>query len=88
MIADIANSTKNGYDVLQEIRMLKGRICEFHFKNTEGVFGESGIDLPPVVEAVNDIGYQGWMVLERSPEKDFLAYFKKNADYIRKLFQG
>jgi len=85
---DIANSTNNGYDVLKEIRMLKGRICEFHFKNTAGVFGEAGIDLPPVVEAVNDIGYKGWIVLERSFEKDHLAYFKKNADYVRKLFQG
>ena len=83
---DIANSTKNGYDVPAEIRMLKGRICEFHFKNTDGVLGESGVKCEPIAEAINEIGYEGWLVLERSFGDDPLAYFKQNADYIRKLF--
>jgi len=83
---DIANSTSNGYDVPAEIRMLKGRICEFHFKNTEGVFGESGVQCEPIAEAINEIGYAGWLVMERSFGKDKTAYFKQNAAYIRKLF--
>lgn len=83
---DTANSTKNGYDVPKEIRMLKGRICEFHFKNTEGVLGESGLKCEPIAEAINEIGYKGWLVLERSFGKDHLAYFKKNGEYLRKLF--
>lgn len=83
---DIANSTNGGYDVPAEIKLLKGRICEFHFKNTDGVFGVSGIKCEPIAEAINEIGYEGWLVLEKSFDKDHLAYFKKNADYIRKLF--
>jgi L-ribulose-5-phosphate 3-epimerase len=84
---DIANSSKDGYDVPNEIRMLKDRICEFHFKNSDGVFGEAGIDLHPIVEAVNSIDYKGWLVMERAMGKDIEGYFRKNAVYIRKLFQ-
>lgn len=82
---DIANSTANGYDVPAEIRMLKGRICEFHFKNTKGVFGESGVTLEPIVKAVLDIGYKGWLVMERCFGKDKVAYFRQNAAVLRKM---
>jgi len=84
---DIANSTRNGYDVPGEIRMLGDRICQFHFKNTKGVFGKEGIDLHPIVESVNAINYQGWVVMERAMGKDIEAYFRANAEYIRKLFK-
>jgi L-ribulose-5-phosphate 3-epimerase len=84
---DIANSTGNGYDVPAEIRMLKGRICEFHFKNTKGLFGESGVDCVPIAEAINEINYSGWLVLERHFGDDMLGYYKQNAKYVRELFQ-
>jgi len=83
---DIANSTAGGYDVPAEIRMLKGRICEFHFKNTQGLFGEAGVDLKPIAKAMREIDWQGWLILERSFGRDRLGYFQKNAAYIRKLF--
>jgi hypothetical protein len=36
---------------------------------------------------MNDIGYQGWIVLETSaPSKDRVADDRKNAEYVRKLF--
>ena len=83
---DIANSTSNGYDVPAEIRMLKGRICEFHLKNTKGVFGESGIDLKPIRKAILETGFSGWLIMERSFGRDKKAYFGKNAAAIRKVF--
>jgi sugar phosphate isomerase/epimerase len=83
---DIANSTKNGYDVPAEIKILGERICEFHFKNTDGVLGQSGIKMEPIIEAVNEINYQGWIVLERHFGDDMIEYYKKNAQYIRKAF--
>ena len=83
---DIANSTRGGYDVPAEIRMLKGRICEFHLKNTKGAFGEDGIKLQPVKEAICEIGFKGYLIMERSFGKDKKAYFGKNAAAIRKTF--
>jgi len=83
---DIANSTNGGYDVPAEIRMLKGRICEFHFKNTKGAFGESGVKCEPIAKAIRETGFKGWLIMERSFGKDRMAYFRKNATYIRKLF--
>jgi len=83
---DIANSTGNGYDVPAEIRLLKGRICEFHFKNTKGAFGEAGVPLEPIREAILETRYRGALVMERSFGKDQKAYFRQNAATIRKLF--
>ena len=84
---DTANSTKGGYDVPAEIRMLKGRICEIHFKNTDGVLGESGIKCEPIAEAIVESGYKGYLIMERSFGKDTKAYFQANAKYLRKLFK-
>jgi len=83
---DIANSTNNGFDVPAEIRTLKGRICEFHFKNTKGLFGQSGVKLGPIAESIRAIGFKGWLILERSFGKDRMGYFQKNGEYIRKVF--
>jgi len=85
---DIANSTRNGYDVPSEIRSLgKGRICEFHFKSNEGRFNSGEPDVDPIIRAVKKIGYQGWLVLERNLEKDnMIGYFRHNASYVRKAF--
>jgi hypothetical protein len=40
-----------------------------------------------VAQAIKDINYKKWIVLETSnPSKDVVADDKKNAQYIRKLF--
>ena len=83
---DIANSTRSGYDVPAEIRMLKGRICQFHFKDNKGPFDSGDPKMGPIVEAVKAIGYRGWIVLERSFGRDRAAYFAGNAKYVRKAF--
>jgi sugar phosphate isomerase/epimerase len=83
---DIANSTSRGYDVPAEIRMLRGRISQFHFKNTQGVLGEEGVKCEPIAEAVREIGYRGWLVLERSFGGDPAGYFGRNVAYLRRLF--
>jgi len=83
---DIANSTKGGYDVPAEIRLLKGRICEFHFKENQGNFPDGSITMGPIIEAVKAIGYKGWIVLERHFGADKMAYFDKNAQWIRRAF--
>ena len=83
---DIGNSTSNGYDVPAEIRMLGDRICQFHFKDGGHYLGEGNVAMKPVAEAMNAIGYKGWVVLETSvPSKDRDADFRKNANFVRGL---
>jgi len=85
---DTGNSTYNGYDVPAEIRELgTERICQFHFKDGGHYLGKGKVEMEPVAEAINAIGYQGWLVLETSvPSKDRDADFKTNAEFVRKLF--
>jgi len=82
---DIANSTRGGYDVPAEIRLLKGRINEFHFKENKGNFPDGSIKMDPIVAAIKDTGFKGWLTLERSFGEP-VAYFSKNAKWIRKAF--
>jgi sugar phosphate isomerase/epimerase len=83
----VGNSTGMGYDVPAEIRFLKDRIAIFHFKDGRDYLGEGRVTFPPIAEAIREIGYQGWIVLETSsPSKDRVADARRNASYTRKLF--
>ena len=62
---DVGNSTKGGFDVVEEIRWLGGaRICEVHLKENPHYPGEGKIDFRAVVDALADIGLDGWAQLE------------------------
>ncbi|NLF69342.1 MAG: TIM barrel protein [Candidatus Anammoximicrobium sp.] len=83
---DVGNSTRMGYDVPAEIRLLKSRIAMLHFKDGPNYLGEGVVKFDPIAAAIRDIGYQGWIVMETSnPSKDGVADAKRNAAYIRKL---
>ncbi len=81
---DIANTHSRGYDCAQEIRLLKGRINEFHFKDNKGALGE-GSPVEAVSKAIREIDYAGWIIFERQHGKDRNAYFRKNAEISRRL---
>jgi L-ribulose-5-phosphate 3-epimerase len=82
---DVGNSTKNGFDVVEEIRWLGAdRICEVHLKDNPHYLGQGTIDFPAVVDALADIGFAQWAELETecpsgSVEKDMAT----NLAYIR-----
>ncbi len=83
---DVGNSTYNGYDVPQEIRMLgRDRICQFHFKD-RGYLGEGKVDYPPILRAIDEIGFKGYAYLETgSPSGSVEADAKRNLAYLLKL---
>jgi L-ribulose-5-phosphate 3-epimerase len=83
---DVGNSTYNGYDVPNEIRMLgRDRICQFHFKD-KGYLGEGKVDYPPILRAIHDIGFQGYANLETgAPSDDVRADATRNLRYLQKL---
>lgn len=83
---DVGNSTDKGYDIYKEIRMLKGQFCELHVKDGDHVLGKGRINFEKVREALDEIGYRGWIHIEAAapngPAKDYPA----TAEYLRRLF--
>ncbi len=76
-----------GYDSPAEIRKLKGRISQIHFKNGDRYLDESKPYFEAIASAVKEISYQGWIVLETSsPSKNGVADAKRNGDFVRTLF--
>ena len=84
---DVGNSHKRGYDIYQEIRDLKGQICEFHAKDYDDLYGKGSIDFVKVREAMDAIGYRGWIVMEGTEMPLGLEEScRYDAAYLRKVF--
>jgi len=84
---DVGNSTKNGFDVVSEIRWLgKDRICQFHLKDNPNLLGEGKINFKSILRAIHDIGFKGWANLETDvPQSNLAAGLRRNLQYIQKL---
>ncbi len=84
---DVANSHKMGYDIYQEIRTLGRRICQFHAKDYDDLYGKGSIDFKRVREAMDEAGYRGWLVMEGTKMplgvEESCRY---DADYLRTVF--
>ena len=84
---DVGNSHKRGYDIYQEIRDLKGQICEFHAKDYDDLYGKGSIDFVKVREAMDAIGYRGWIVMEGTEMPLGLEEScRYDAAYLKKVF--
>ena len=84
---DVGNSTTAGFDVAQEIRWLgKDRICQFHFKDNPHFLGEGEIQFLPVMQAIRDIGWTGWVNLETDGRTGSLdTDMRRNRIYIDQI---
>ncbi len=84
---DVGNSTTNGFDVVEEIRWLgRDRICEVHLKDNPHFMGEGTINFPGVVDALADIRFNRWTVLETSsPTKALEDDLQRNLRFTRDL---
>lgn len=84
---DVGNSTLAGFDVVKEIRWLgANRICQFHLKDNPHFLGEGQIQFRPILEAIKDIGFQGYANLETDARQDAVeADMHRNLAYIRNL---
>jgi sugar phosphate isomerase/epimerase len=85
---DVGNSQHMGYDIYKEIRTLgKERICEFHAKDYDDLYGKGSIRFDEVRKAMDEIGYEGWIQVEgiKTPlglEQSLLA----DLEYLRGIF--
>jgi sugar phosphate isomerase/epimerase len=85
---DVFNTGKTQkYDSPSEIRLLKDRISQIHFKNGPQYLDEDKPYFEALAAAVKDIDYKGWIILETSsPSKNGVADAKRNGDFVRSLF--
>lgn len=83
---DVGNSTNNGFDVVKEIRWLeRARICEVHLKDNPHYLGEGKIDFKAVIDALADVGFDGWAQLETDSPASVDADMRRNLKFIRDL---
>jgi L-ribulose-5-phosphate 3-epimerase len=83
---DVGNSTKGGFNVVEEIRWLGGkRICEVHLKDNPHYLGEGTIDFKAVIDALADIGFDGWAQIETDCPVSVEADMRRNLKFVRNL---
>jgi sugar phosphate isomerase/epimerase len=92
---NFANALQNGRDLLAELRTLgKDRICQIHCTDEDGVWLENNkrLDMPAVKQTLDDMGWSGWLVMERSRDaknaRDVRGNYGANARYLKKIFQS
>jgi len=91
MYYDVANSTERGYDIVKEIRWLgRKNICEFHMKENGALLGQGQVNFRRVREAIEAIGYEGWMQIEGAvpPKGKLFESYVANQKYLRSLFNA
>ncbi len=75
------------YDIYPEIRELGNHICEFHAKDDpKTLLGQGKVDFKKVREAIDTIGYRGWIHLEAGTPLGLEASYKKDAEFLRTIF--
>ncbi len=91
---NFSNAIKNGRDLHQELRILgRKNIIQIHSTNEDGVWlqNDPKIDLVKVKETLDDMGWSGWLVVERSRDAtkptDVKYNFTANTAYLKKIFQ-
>jgi L-ribulose-5-phosphate 3-epimerase len=87
---DVANMTTRGYDVPGEIRRLgKQRICQIHMKENGNLLGQGQVDFPAVKEAIDDIDYTGWLIIEGATiaGKSLVECYRHNRAFLQELFE-
>jgi sugar phosphate isomerase/epimerase len=86
---DVGNSTKGGFNVVEEIRWLGGkRICEVHLKDNPHYLGDGTIDFKGVIDALADIGFDGWAQLETDCPVSVDADMRRNLKFVRELISA
>lgn len=89
------NPLRAGRDLHQELRTLGAEnICMIHCTNTDKVWLENDpeIDMPAVKKTLEDMGWKGWLVVERSRDasqsRNVKANYGANCAFLKKVFQG
>lgn len=92
---NFSNPLKEGRDLIKELKILgKERIAMIHATNKDSVWLENDpqIDMYKVKKALDEIGWSGWLVIERSRDankaRDTKYNYGANTAYLKKIFQS
>ena len=85
---DVGNSTDKGYDIYQEIRMLKGKVCEFHAKDAKFMLGQGRIDFRKVRAAMDEINFSGWIQIEAAAPHELIADYQTDLKFLKGIFNA
>jgi sugar phosphate isomerase/epimerase len=91
---NFANALQAGRDVNQELRQLgRERIGQIHCTDEDGVWlqDNSRLDLVQTKRTLDEMGWTGWLVVERSRSakdpRNVKWNFSANVAYLKKIFQ-
>lgn len=91
---NFSNAIKNGRDLNAELRILgKKNIVQIHCTNDDGLWlqNDPKIDLKAVRKTLDDMGWRGWLVIERSRDakdpRNVKWNFTANTNYVKSVFQ-
>ena len=91
---NFSNPLKAGRNLLKELKILgRKRICQIHCTDEDGVWLEHNtrLDLNKVKETLDEMKWDGWLVIERSRDAKEPHNVKKNfganTQYIKSVFQ-
>lgn len=91
---NFSNPLKEGRDLISELKTLgRDRISMIHATNKDSVWLENDpqIDMYKVKKTLDEMGYTGWLVIERSRDakkpSDTKYNYGANTAYLKKVFQ-
>ena len=84
---------EKGQDVVKDMKKLGARnICAIHASNTDRVWlrNDSTIDVPQIKKALDEMGWRGWLFVERSRDVKMVRNVKMNYSanvfYLKEIF--
>ena len=91
---NFANALQANRDLLAELRTLgQARICQIHCTDEDGVWLQDNrrLDLRAVKRTLDDLGWSGWLVIERSRDardaRNVKRNFGANTAHLKSIFQ-
>ncbi len=92
---DPANLLINGFDVLESVRALQGKIVHVHAKDArtsrvsrvaqEVAVGHGDIDWMAFLESLEEVEYRGWVTIERETGDNRLADVDASVGFLRRF---
>jgi sugar phosphate isomerase/epimerase len=85
---DVGNSTWFGYDPAREFEIVGDEIATMHVKDSidssgDAMLGAGEVDFDEFSEALDALGYDGWLVLETVHRGDPIADAAANLSFLR-----
>jgi hexulose-6-phosphate isomerase len=85
---DFGNGLSLGNDPVEEIRFLGDKIYAIHAKAPGGTYlGEGDLDFNAVADAIREIGYDGYIILETKATDNPSEAASRNLNFLRDLFK-